>query len=1195
MGFSFKLTTKGKRYRPEPSVESETCTTKVSEACIDDVLENSRQRARTLKPEGEDVGGVSHCNEGFGIAAGHEVSVILNLYPDGFFIEKPLEKEAVHQVQEAPKKLLPYDKASDIFLVAMESGQLPIDFPDSISGEYVGGTLVCEVRDYRKSESEQGSTLSSPMAGFPTVKKVRLRVTLENVVKDVSLVLDDSWSYADLMDVESEIVNAMNPQLCLDPTPKLDRLSTNPVNEKLDLSVRSLRKKRFRQMREASRVPESSHGRVEESGISDIMMPHVNVNMTAQNLVSNQLLPLKHKNFVPDASIPLVPLVTQQSRYQIGVGIPGMQDHGPSSVVNPSGASSVGQEMISYAENMNSTTFQAKRESQDGPLSPLSSYNKRARLNLLAPDGIQHPHTGTSMDNLHGVDVNWKKTLLEQPVVGSDASHLEAQQSRLQQRLPQHAFMRTNFTQPWNNMVQHVEKDSRKEDQFQKRKTTQSPRLSSGALPQSPLSSKSGEFSSGSVGPQFGVVATSASLASHKEKSVLKEDQILSRRTPGISGVGSPASVSNISVPLNANSPSVGTPPLSDQSILDKFSKIENVVMRYQLNSRKNKVDDCQMRKPNSYSAQNLLACLNSVSNNEDFKDELRPLSKSLLGGNMNISKYRVLNFVNPERILQGNVVSIVHRLRTRMVMLEKVNDGTVAMYCGDKEEGDILAVEEYLPILPNTHSADLLATQFSSLMTREGCHMEDHLQIKPTRMSFMSSGPPSSGVSPNNNSGADMQQYTEAVSGQAISNEVAKPINGLNSSQNLLASARMLPPGNPHAVQMSQGLMSGVSMPLRPQQLDSQQSVQPQQQQQPPNHHPLMQQPQQQFQRSSMLGPNSVSNLNANMQLGMVNNKPSAVQLQMLQPQQQQQQQQQTQMQRKLMMGLSPTVGMGSMGNNMVGLGGLSNAMSMGSARGLGGTGMSAPMASISSMGNVAPNSMNLNQAANISNVISQQLRSGKITPQQAQLMASKLKSQRILGPAQSGIAGMSGARQMLPGSGGLSSMLGQNLNRTNMNPMQRTQMGPPKLMPGINPYMSQQQQQQMQQLQQHQQHQQLQQLQLQHQMHQQQQQLQQPPQQPPQETASPLQAVVSPSQVGSPSTMGITQLNQQPQQQLSPQLSQRTPLSPQQLSSGAMHAISAGNQEPCPTSPQLSSQTLGSVGSITNSPMDLHGVNKS
>lgn len=119
------------------------------------------------------------------------------------------------------------------------------------------------MRDYRNCESEQGSTSTSPpMPGFPIAKKVQLRVTLENVVKDVSLVSADSWSYADLMvrivftlvhdikflsshevmrqcqlfwlqDVESEIVNAMNPQLCLDPTLKLDRLSTKSVNEKV--------------------------------------------------------------------------------------------------------------------------------------------------------------------------------------------------------------------------------------------------------------------------------------------------------------------------------------------------------------------------------------------------------------------------------------------------------------------------------------------------------------------------------------------------------------------------------------------------------------------------------------------------------------------------------------------------------------------------------------------------------------------------------------------------------------------------------------------------------------------------------------------------------------------------------------------------------------------------------------------------
>ncbi|KAK0595859.1 hypothetical protein LWI29_010663 [Acer saccharum] len=47
--------------------------------------------------------------------------------------------------------------------------------------------------------------------------------------------------------------------------------------------------------------------------------------------------------------------------------------------------------------------------------------------------------------------------------------------------------------------------------------------------------------------------------------------------------------------------------------------------------------------------------------------------------------------------------------------------------------------------------------------------------------------------------------------------------------------------------------------------------------------------------------------------------------------------------------------------------------------------------------------------------------------------------------------------------------------------------------------------------------------------------------------------------------------------------------------MSSGAIHAISTGNPEACPASPRLSSQTLGLVGSIANSPMELQGVNKS
>ena len=270
----------------------------------------------------------------------------------------------------------------------------------------------------------------------------------------------------------------------------------------------------------------------------------------------------------------------------------------------------------------------------------------------------------------------------------------------------------------------------------------------------------------------------------------------------------------------------------------------------------------------------------------------------------------------------------------------------------------------------------------------------------------------------------------------------------------------------------------------------------------------------------------------------------------------------------------------------------------------------MSAPMSPISGIGNVGQKPMNLSQVSNINSAISQQLRSG-LNPQHAALVARMAQNRaNMLGP-QSSLAGISAARQIHPSSSSLS-MIGQTLNRTTINPMQRAaigHMGPPKLMAGMagmGMYMNQQQQQQQQpqlqqqQLQQQQQQQfqqqQLQQQQLQQQQQQQfQQQLQQQQLQQQQETTSPLQAVVSPSQVGSPSTMVIPQLNQQmQQQQASPQqMSQRTPMSPQ-LSSGAIHAMSAGNPDACPASPQLSSQTLGSVSSIAHSPMDLQGVNK-
>lgn len=472
--------------------------------------------------------------------------------------------------------------------------------------------------------------------------------------------------------------------------------------------------------------------------------------------------------------------------------------------------------------------------------------------------------------------------------------------------------------------------------------------------------------------------------------------------------------------------------------------------------------------------------------------------------------------------------------------------------------------------------------------MIREGYIVEDHVQPKPVPMMHASNGQSNTPGVPSSNASAEMQQYSEGVSGQP-SNDIVKPSNSAGASlnpSNNLQGTRMLPPGNAQGLQISQGLLSGVSLPSRSQQSDTLPTLLQPQQQQLQNQQPLMPQ---QLQRSSlMIAANQMPHLNSlgqnpNMQLGnQMNNKPSPIQLQLLQQHQQlqpqhQQQQQQQQIRRKMMMGLG-NVGMGNIPNNMV----LGNVMGMTGGRVSGGAGISTPMTSIGGIGNMSQNPINMNQASNISNAISQQLRSG-LSP--AHIMAAtKLRMPHnranVLGTPQSSMSSMTGARPMHPGSADLS-MLGTTLNRGNMNPMQRNigQMAPPKLA-GMNMYMNQQQQTQQQQL-------------LLQQLHQQQQQQQQ---QQHHETTSPLQAVVPPQTVGSPSNVGIPQpINPQMQQQASPQqVNQRTPMSPQ-LSSGAMHTISAGNPEACPASPQLSSQTLGSANSIANSPMELQGVNKS
>lgn len=90
--------------------------------------------------------------------------------------------------------------------------------------------------------------------------------------------------------------------------------------------------------------------------------------------------------------------------------------------------------------------------------------------------------------------------------------------------------------------------------------------------------------------------------------------------------------------------------------LVDLFWLVDPVfcsIYRYQLNCKKHKVDDYS-RRPRAYARQSLIVCLQNLSNDEDFKDEDKALSKSIFGGSMNTCKTRIMNFLMLERVMQG-------------------------------------------------------------------------------------------------------------------------------------------------------------------------------------------------------------------------------------------------------------------------------------------------------------------------------------------------------------------------------------------------------------------------------------------------------------------------------------------------------------------------------------------------------------
>jgi len=418
MGISFKLSKVGVRVHPAARSASAAPAQAEKPAAVEaEGSVSDSRREYGFVERAKDVNGIKIspvCSRE--ILPEHEVSFTFSLYDRGYLISKSASMDPSQTSIQDGKTLHPYDRASEKLFSAIEAGRLPGDILDEIPSKYYNGSVVCEIRDYRKHVSNQVPA-SSAQLGLPIVNKVRLRMTFENVVKDITLLSDDSWSYRDFVEAEARIVRALQPELCLDPTPKLDRLCQDPIPYKLNLGIG--KKRRLRQNPEVVVTSSNmSHGKkvcidrlpdntkADEMGITGGNAAHQVVdNITVQN-ISGGSQQLRPNNCSQDAARMLM----SQSGIQQTVSYSAVgSDRVAGSPANFSGINSSissPQSMMGYNDSVTASgLLSVKREMQDAPLQDPKRIKPSGGI-----DDAQQQHIRPQ--TLGGQEMQWKNPQL---------------------------------------------------------------------------------------------------------------------------------------------------------------------------------------------------------------------------------------------------------------------------------------------------------------------------------------------------------------------------------------------------------------------------------------------------------------------------------------------------------------------------------------------------------------------------------------------------------------------------------------------------------------------------------------------------------------------------------------------------------------------------------------------------------------
>ncbi|CAL5350256.1 unnamed protein product [Camellia sinensis] len=775
MGISFKVAKSGTRYRPkllqfeDKEIDNDPTTDS-----------QYRENEGDLVGLGDKVTDYSHALAKPGLRSVSEVpevSFSLNLFPSGFSVGKPYQL-----FDNIPKQLHPYDRASEILFCAIESGCLPGDIFDDLPCKYVNGALLCEIKDYRNIFSQKGDTASSA-ENSPVIYKKVLQMCMESVVKDISLVSDDSWTYNDLLEFESRILKALRPDLHLDPKPMLDRFCEEPLAEKLNLGISWNRKKR--KLNDATTIDQVSSNLSPRFQVSEVCLvffvghlQHVTLKIVFENDdISNMkrlgsspglVINIPNDGSTSGSRIPSSLTLGERRRYVIA-------NRGPIS-------EKPNQEPLDFSQEQ-LPEFQAETKLAI----ELQRKNKRVHQRIEA-EGISHErihekmHPSLSRKNgqqaiLEGIPKPQPEVLTfrkkEEPIeFGSfprlndgnakDNSHImdmRNDQSNLLQSQLLPLSVPANAMQ-WNHMTESIGKNITNEKvvtQGQKGK----------ALPHSLVSS--GDVNASVHSCLDNSLPKEAPLRTKRKSNSLLKGSM--QKVETLAGTSAMNTANTVYLPVGTplpwpsvlDDPVLETPMLSGISdpVLDRISKVKTVTQRYALNNRKRKFSQVIERKFFSCTAQ-LVA--SGIMNSEDknFGDGNSDTTSHLdcsSENNHNLFKTRNVTFVRSSHVSQGmsclpemvpletavdSSVSYYYPVlsgndianseaQNKLTILEKLDEGIVEATVIYDQEKFVRIELHLLETFTNTHHADLFAAQFSSLMMREGyCLAGDRIESAP-------------------------------------------------------------------------------------------------------------------------------------------------------------------------------------------------------------------------------------------------------------------------------------------------------------------------------------------------------------------------------------------------------------------------------------------------------------------------------